>query len=311
MVETVIKMELPVGEHLAIRKNRIVPLEPPKQMRRIAIVSGIHGDELEGQYICYEIARRINERREYLTGIVDIYPALNPMGIDMAHRALPGLDMDMNRMFPGDASGDMMERVNAAIIEDIIGADICLDIHASDIFVREIPQVRLSEAFAEKLLPYARRTNVDMIWMNATATVHESTLAHSLNMLGVPTMVMEMGQGNNINIHYGNQIVDGILNLMEDMGMWRGPVPQVQLPAISSDGEVEFIRSDVTGIFLPKIEHNHFVCEGDTIGEIVDPYSGTVVKRIVTAKKGLLFTLRVYPVVYEGDLLARILTEIA
>ncbi len=310
MVETVIKMELPVGEHLAIRKNRILPLEPTRQMRRIAIVSGIHGDELEGQYICYEIARRINERKEYLTGIVDIYPALNPMGIDMAHRSVPGLDIDMNRMFPGNAAGDMMERINAAIVEDIIGADICLDIHASDIFVREIPQVRLSEEFAEKLLPYARRTNVDMIWMNATATVHESTLAHSLNLMGVPTMVMEMGQGNNINIHYGNQIVDGILNLMEDMGMWHGPVPQVQLPAVSSDGEVDFIRSDVTGIFLPKIEHNHYVCKGDLIGEIVDPYSGTVVKRIVTEKKGLLFTLRVYPVVYEGDLLARILTEI-
>lgn len=310
MIETVIQMELPVGEHLAIRKNRIIPPDTVKGAGRIAIVSGIHGDELEGQYICYEIARRINEHREYLTGTVDIYPALNPMGIDMAHRAIPGLEMDMNRMFPGSASGDMMERVNAAIIEDVIGSDICIDLHASDIFVREIPQVRLSETFAEKLLPYARRTNVDMIWMNATATVHESTLAHSLNLMGVPTMVMEMGQGNNINMRYGDQIADGILNLMEDMGLWRGPVPQVQAPAVSSDGEVEFIRSDVTGIFLPRMEHNHFVQKGELIGEIVDPYSGTVVKKIIADKGGLLFTLRVYPVVYEGDLLARILTEI-
>ena len=60
---------------------------------------------------------------------------------------------------------------------------------------------------------------------------------------------------------------------------------------------------------LPLIEHNHYVKKGDLIGEVVDPFEGTVKQQIRTAKGGLLFTLRAYPVVYEGDLLARILTE--
>ena len=51
------------------------------------------------------------------------------------------------------------------------------------------------------------------------------------------------------------------------------------------------------------------VKKGDLIGEVVDPFEGTVKQQIRTAKGGLLFTLRAYPVVYEGDLLARILTE--
>lgn len=152
MIESIISMELPAGGHLAIRRNRICPEQETKQCRRISLVSGIHGDELEGQYICYETARRVKEHPEYLKGIVDIYPALNPLGIDMASRTVPRLEMDMNRMFPGDASGDMMERITAAVVDSIIGSDICMDLHASDIFVREIPQVRLSEDFAEALL---------------------------------------------------------------------------------------------------------------------------------------------------------------
>ena len=176
MTETIISMELPAGGHLAIRRNRIRPEGEERNLSRISLVSGIHGDELEGQYICYETARRVKEHPEYLKGIVDIYPALNPLGIDMASRTVPRLDMDMNRMFPGDASGDMMERITATVVDSLIGSDICIDLHASDIFVREIPQVRLSEDFAEALLPYAKMTNADMIWMNATATVHESTL---------------------------------------------------------------------------------------------------------------------------------------
>ena len=309
MIETMISMELPAGEHLAIRRNRIQPAGEEKALRRISLVSGIHGDELEGQYICYETARRVNEHPEYLQGIVDIYPALNPLGIDMASRTVPRLNMDMNRMFPGDVSGDMMERITAAVVDSIIGSDICVDLHASDIFVREIPQVRLSGEFAEALLPYAKMTNVDMIWMNATATVHESTLAHSLNLLGVPTLVLEMGQGHDIHRSFGNQVVDGIFHIMSEMGIWSGPESKVQEPAVSSDGEVEFIRSNEDGVFLPLIEHNHYVKKGDLIGEVVDPFEGTVKQQIRTEHGGLLFTLRAYPVVYEGDLLARILTD--
>lgn len=57
------------------------------------------------------------------------------------------------------------------------------------------------------------------------------------------------------------------------------------------------------------MEHNHYVNQGDLIGEVVDPYTGTVKKRIIAGRRGLLFTLRVYPAVYEGDLLARILVS--
>ena len=70
------------------------------------------------------------------------------------------------------------------------------------------------EEFAEKLLPYARLLNTDMVWTNAAVTVHESTLSHSLNMLGVPTMVLEMGVGTRIDRKYGNQVVEGIFHLI-------------------------------------------------------------------------------------------------
>ena len=53
--------------------------------------------------------------------------------------------------------------------------------------------------------------------------------------------------------------VDGIFHIMSEMGIWTGPEPKVQEPAISSDGEVEFIRSKSDGVFLPLIEHNHYV----------------------------------------------------
>ena len=308
MIEEVFSIELPVGERLIINKNRITGKDPKK--KRLVIVTGIHGDEFEGQYICYEMVRRLTKKQEKLTGTVDVYPALNPLGLDVASHKVPKLEMDLNRMFPGNKNGTAMERVAAAIVEDISGADMCLDMHASNSFVREIPQVRLNEIFAEKMLPFAKLLNADMVWTNATATVHESTLAHSMNMLGVPSMVVEMGVGNRIDRVYGNQVVEGIFHLMEEMGMWEGEVGGIQYPVISTDGEVDFIRSKITGVFLPAIAHNHYVRKGDKLGEIVSPLEGKVLDEIRVERSGLVFTLREYPFVREGALLARILMGI-
>ena len=106
MIETVASVGLPIDEKLIIQKNRLIPQGGLKgNEKRISIVTGTHGDELEGQYVCYELQRRIRENPQYLTGIVDVYPALNPLGIDSITRGIPGFDLDMNRIFPGSEDG--------------------------------------------------------------------------------------------------------------------------------------------------------------------------------------------------------------
>lgn len=308
MISTVFETNLPIGEVLRVQKNRMEPNGKPAAAR-LSIVTGTHGDELEGQYVCYELARRLKASPEFLHGIVDIYPALNPLGIDMSMRLIPKKDLDLNRCFPGNPEGQMTERYAAAIVEDLVGSDMVLDIHASDMFVRELPQVRISREFSDVLMPFAKQMNVDMIWINQTDVVHEATLAHTLNTIGVPTMVVELGLGIRIDRRFGNQIVDGIFKLMSEMGIWTGPVSQTQMPVISSDGEVEFIRSNKAGIFLPSIEHNHYIIPGQVIGLLVNPYTGETCEEIRCKRGGLLFSLRVNPMVYEGSLIARVLSE--
>lgn len=309
MIEIVTSIGLPIGERLEIKRNRLQPAELTGKEKRFSLVSGTHGDELEGQYICYEVIRRIKAEPEKLVGIVDVYPALNPLGIDARQRNIPKTDMDLNRMFPGSADGTTMERVASAIVDDIIGSDICVDVHASDVFVREIPQVRISEAFSKRLLALSKLLNADMIWVNDTNIVHESTLAHSLNVMGVPTMVVEVGLGTRISRVFGDQLVKGIFNLMYEMGIWTEKPKGIHAPVISTDGEVEFIRAEKNGVFLPNIEHNHYVIKGDKLGEIVNSFTGEVEQKILAKRDGLVFTLREFPIVYEGALIARILCQ--
>ena len=87
MIQTVVEVELTDEERLRIQKNRIEP-DAGSNGRRISIVTGIHGDELEGQYVCFAVQQRLRRHPEYLRGTVDIYPAMNPLGIDSVTRGI-------------------------------------------------------------------------------------------------------------------------------------------------------------------------------------------------------------------------------
>ena len=152
MIESLVSVRLPADEELTIKKNRLTGVGC-EDGKRIAVVTGIHGDELEGQYVCYELVRLITANMAHLKGTVDIYPSINPLGMESG--------LDMNRVFPGSTSGAVAENIAAKLVEDIKGVDVCVDIHASNIFIREIPQVRIPSAESSHLLKYAKMLNTD------------------------------------------------------------------------------------------------------------------------------------------------------
>ena len=308
MIETVVSVGLPIDEKLMIQKNRLIPQKGLSGgENRISIVTGTHGDELEGQYVCYELQRRIRENIGCLTGIVDVYPAINPLGIDSITRGIPGFDLDMNRIFPGSEDGSMPEYIASGIIEDLSGSAAVIDIHASNIFLEEIPQVRINELSRDTLVPLAKLLNTDYIWVHSSATVLESTLAYSLNSIGTPTLVVEMGVGMRITKKFGDQLTDGIFTLMKELGIWSGEVVTPKEPIISEDGEVSFLNAGKSGVFVPSVEHWKNVKRGDLIGDILNPLTGEINERISSPTDGIVFTLREYPIVNEGSLIARIL----
>lgn len=310
MISTIAKVILPVDEVLEIKKNRIVPSKVTEGMKRISIVTGIHGDELEGQYVCYELQRRINEDFESLKGIVDIYPAMNPLGIDSIERGIPAFDLDMNRLFPGNEDGNMTEYLAAEIIKDVSGSDLVMDIHASNIYLTEIPQIRINELNEKELVPLAQKSNVDFIWVHGASTVLEATFAYSLNSTGTTCLVVEMGVGMRITKAYGDQLVDGIFNLMKEIGIWNGKTTEVRKPIISKNpDDVCFLNASTGGLFVPAVKHWQKLKKGDLIGQIIDPLSGAVLDDIYSPVNGILFTIRDYPIVDEGSLLGRLLRE--
>lgn len=310
MIVNTLGIELPVCENFRIKKNRYFDqTKDLKEQKRISIVSGIHGDELEGQFVSFLLCEWLNSNQDKIKGIIDVYPALNSLGIDSIGRNVPFYNIDLNRVFPGNKEYFLPSQIANAIIEEIRGSDIAIDIHSSNIFLREIPQVRMSEEFSPHLLPLAKTLGIDFIWIHDAVTVLEATFAHSMNSIGTKTLVVELGVGMRVTTKYGIDLVEGIKNMLASEGILDIPTKELKKPIISQKGEVFYINADAAGLFVPSIEHCELVKKGDEIGKIVSPIEGKVVQVIKSPSNGILFTLRAYPIVYEGSLIARIFGE--
>lgn len=126
--------------------------------KKIAIVGGIHGDEVAG----WKAALQLKERRNF-TGEVLIIPQANILACKREERypgygeAVNGIKYkDLNRNFPGNPDVDIKknptERISNAITETVtdFDADIIIDLHesrssASSSFFEEEQKSRLGD----------------------------------------------------------------------------------------------------------------------------------------------------------------------
>ncbi|MBI3783486.1 MAG: succinylglutamate desuccinylase/aspartoacylase family protein [Deltaproteobacteria bacterium] len=308
--ESVLTLQLPYRERFELRRTVFQGGDGPK----VAVVSGIHGDELEGIYVCHRLAEWLEKttalRPDALRGRVELYPALNPLGIDTLERSVPVYDTDLNRNFPGHPEGLLPQRLAAAVMNALAGASLVIDVHASNIFLREIPQVRINQEFAASLVPLARTMNLDVVWLHGALTVLEATIAHSLNARGIPCLVVEMGVGMRVTPAYSDQLLVGILNTWQALGVLD---PGLELPKatheplIADDSNVHYLNAATSGLFIPEVAHWISVFQGQILGRIVSPHEAGTLSEVRSPVNGVLFTLREYPIVYEGSLMARIM----
>ncbi len=311
--QCVFSVETPVGPPVEIIRHTFAS-NLPKPVKRISLITGLHGDELEGLYICHRLIETLKslEEQNAFKGEVHIYPAVNPQALETGTRLWPFFSVDINRTFGQTNTPSLPSEVSKVLLEDIkSNSDLAVDIHSSNLHLMELPQIRIIKGFEKKLVPLAKFCNVDLIWVHPHAEIFESTLGYSLNQAKIPTLVIETGICLRINKNYCEQIVLGILNLLQQTGILDGDEPQANIipPKVVQPECVTMIQAKNAGLFVKQTEVGQIITEGEKIGTLIDPVEGKVLEEICSPCSGLLFTIREHPLTSKGTPLARIATE--
>ena len=315
-VQAISGYQTPSGQRVEILKQ-FFPSSRKRPVKRVAFVSGLHGNELEGIYICYLLTKYLKELQksqpEAFLGEIHIYPAVNPQATNSATRLWPFLSIDFNRQF--GISGGNSPALNCA--EELknnlkASADIVVDFHASNLHLKEAPQIRITEGFHKKLIPLAVHCNVNLVWVHPSSAMFKSTLGYNMNQSKVPTLVIETGIALRINQNFSNRILLGMLNLLYQLKVLvtKKPPPNVDNPIIVHPSQVIPIHSKYAGLFIGHTDIKKNITKGEIIGVVVDAKNGKTLQEITATEDGFLFTMREHPLVYPGALLGRIAKNI-
>ncbi|MFN7147763.1 MAG: succinylglutamate desuccinylase/aspartoacylase family protein, partial [Myxococcota bacterium] len=113
----------------------LVTIAAPAERRRpekgpvVVVTANVHGDECTGVGTVLRLLPLLDDALVH--GAVHLYPTLNPEGLERRSRKVPEDDQDLNRLFPGDATGSPSERLAHAVWTDLCARnpDLVIDLH--------------------------------------------------------------------------------------------------------------------------------------------------------------------------------------
>lgn len=270
----------------------------------ILFTAGIHGDEINGIEIVRQlISKGINKPK---IGTTICIPVLNIFGFINMARAFPD-GRDLNRVFPGMKNGSLASRVAYELIHEVVPhVDFIVDFHTGGAYRFNAPQIRIekgsedddvmAEIFGAPFILYSKNLN--------------KSFRNACNKLGKPILLYEGGKSFDLDNTVTNTGVNGAKRIMNHFGMLRRQFkvtePKKECVKIT---ESSWMRAKHSGMFKATIKVGVEVKIGDDIGNITDPYGKF--NHFVKAKySGYIININQSPIVYQGDALFHISTEV-
>ncbi len=266
------------------------------------ISSTIHGDEING----IEITRRLLASKELknLCGTLIVIPIVNIFGFNDRTRYLPDR-RDLNRCFPGLKNGSLTSQLAYKFMQEIVlKSDFGIDLHTGAFHRCNYPQIRadISDQFTFDL---AKSFGAPVI---IGSNLRDGSLRASVTQANIPMILYEVGEAlrfDEAGITIG---VNGILNVMREIGMIKVRVPKKAEKKIFVARSSSWVRAPRSGIHIAHQKLGKHVKKGDLLGEISNPFGDHKIA-VKAHETGIIIGMSMLPLTNKGDALFHIASE--
>lgn len=282
------------GEQLSLQLHRLAGTGGGPTL---LILGGVHGDEPLG----VDIVRRAFASmigRDFVGELLAV-PVCNPLAFQALNRNTPLDGCNLNRVMPGNSSGQVTDQV-ASVIAQLLqeaGVTHLIDFHSGgnlatvDYAYMDPDTPEMAIAFGTPLLydhsPYfGTTTGVGKEW-------------------GIQVMVSELGGGSQRIEYYADRGVRGVENVMRAIGMLPGEPSAPEAPQRVVH-EIANVNPRTGGIMISEIGADRLgesVPKGTLLGTVHSPYTFEVLEelRAPFEPSVLILTRESMTVVSPGD----------
>ena len=268
--------------------------------KTLGLFGGTHGTEFASIEAVTRVIRSLDP--SVMRGAVLGTPILNRSQFEKRTQYTSPVDrLNLNSVFPGDASGSLTQRVAHAAFDGIASkCDALVDCHGGDIDedIKGFVVAAEGKDFAlnAESLKLATCFPCDLTHI-FPASGGMSLSAQSL--YGIPCIMSEAGTPYPVREEAVRFHVEGVMSVLRHMGILGGEpkyraqrVSRRRLRVLASEG----------GAWHPSVDLNKEVKKGDELGRVTDLF-GNVVQIAKTPESGIISMMRCFYSVSKGETL--------
>lgn len=237
-----------------------------KPGKAILITAGVHGGEYPGIETAIQLANEIDPAE--VTGTILIIHIVNTAAFMARMQYYGPYDgKNLNRVFPGSATGTVSERIAYQVHQFQEAADFFMDLHGGDIHEALVPFVIYSQLGDPELVEQSRVASALLGFNYVVGSVSENGSIGAAAKVGTPGFLAELGQCGHwseddvVNYKYS------VLNVLRSFEV---------IPGKAIPHEVEYLdkmlvtNATVDGCWYPEVKLDSLVKKGQKLGEIRD-----------------------------------------
>lgn len=305
-IETLFKMNSPYRDEFRIRGYWFGEGE-----KTVAIVGAMRGDEIQQQYIASKVVAALS-RIEQNGGIakgksVLVIPSCNPFSMNVSRRFWAMDGTDINRMFPGYDKGETTQRIADAIFQHLQSFEYGMQLASFYMPGDFVPHVRMLKTGYEDI-EGAKLFGMPFVTIRKPLPFDTTLLNYNWQIWSTRAYSLYAGQTNSIEDETGAQTVNAILRFLGKTGVISYRVRTAGYESVLIDeSDLVNIIADDAGMFFRNRSAGSSVATGEKLGEILDPYEGSVRKEIFAPVGGTVFFAHNKPLALEHSIIFRIL----
>ncbi|WP_426752637.1 DUF5829 family protein [Myxococcus sp. Y35] len=272
---------LPVpGEGDAVPSIPVTVIHGTKPGPVVALMAGIHGAEYVPILTLQRLAERLSP--ETVRGTVVIVHIANVPAFQRRTVYYGPLDWkNLNRVFPGSATGSPTERIAHVLTQEVFKrVDAVVDVHCGDAnealapyvaYIANAKDPSVTERSRAMAMAFGAPT-VKPLWPDfSQPTRYTSATAVAL---GVPAIGVEWGGEARASLEERSRVETGLLRVLRQLEVIPGGAP----PPVKSRfvSWSESVMSPVHGVFSPAVRPGQRIEAGARLGEIRDAFGRTL-----------------------------------
>ena len=312
MKEKILTLPTPYGGNLELYKNTWGNSSEP-----LSIVSGLQGDHLNGLFLNSQLTQFLERivkspnPKFRLMGEVQTFPIVNVNAVQSGTRLWPLDGIDMDLAFPGNPEGETAEAIASAILQHTKDSFWGIILTSAPPHYEDAPHVKTYK-LDNRGKNMCRDLQIETARRKEYSPTQKVNLLHHWQKQEISSVMVSAGSPRTINLPQCETMLEGVLNFMKAEGILKDnrnkkPKNKIKTRFYYPDEEV-LVRTSYPGMFLKEVKVGNFLKKGQKIGEVLDIYSGKRLEELETPEDGLLITLRQYPIVYEKEPIAIILS---